>query len=182
MSYFPRISIACPAQIVANWESTPIGNLFDIDGNINLRIQPQTYTRIEEGEKCRFNDFFSGVNYQLSPQRIGFTVKVEDKRDELLIALSEVSRLSIGSGYRFFVPINILDYCRLDSFTDYAQGFTNRQGQIWVEDRTGAVKRGKIVCNESAIGDPVITEFPTGGGYNNGFTLKFLSLKKELIG
>lgn len=181
MVYIPRISINCPPQIVANWINTPIADLFN-GNNLNLRVQPETYTRIEEGEKSKFNDFFSGVGYQLAPIRVGFSVAIADRRDELLIALSELSRLSISAGYKYFAPINISDYCRLETIEDYTRGFAIRSGQIWVENRTAIVKRGRISCTESQGSSPIIVEHPIGGGYNNGFTLKFISSKQEILG
>jgi hypothetical protein len=179
MGYFPRIVISCPPSIIASWRPTPIGDLFD-SGNLTIRIQPQTYTRIEEGEKSRFNDFFCGVGYQQSPQRIGFSVAVADVRDELAIALSELSRLGLGNQYVDFTPIDVLDYCRLDDSADYARGYAVRRGQIWVENLTGTITAGRIECSEGR--GVTITELPTQGRYNNGFSLKFLSLNKQVIG
>jgi hypothetical protein len=178
MAYFARIVVSCPPSILANWISTPIADLFNASG-LNIRVQPQTYTRIEEGEKSKFNDFFNGVGYQQSPQRVGFNLAVADVRDELAIALSEISRASLGSGYTDFSAIDVLDYCRLDTKADYDRGYTIRRGQIWVENLTGTIRRGQIECNH--VRGISVVESPSLGGYNNGFNLKFLSLNKQVL-
>lgn len=175
MTYFQKIVIVCPPQISATWGTSPIADLFDSAGNLSLRIQPDHYTRIEEGTASQFNDLFNGVGYNHSPQRIGFSIAIQDKRDELAIAVKELARLSLGTQYTNFSTITVLDYIRVDNAADYAAGFTTRIGKLWVENLTGTVQRGNLICATPLI------ETPQAGRYNNGFTLKFLSSKKEVI-
>jgi hypothetical protein len=174
VSYFTKLVIQCPAQVVANWNASAIADLFS-GNNLSLRIQPQTYSRIEEGERSKFNDFFSDVGYIRSPQRVGFSVAVADTRDELAIAIKEISAYSVETfvGYR---PITVFDFCRVENKADYDRGYTIRTGQIWAENLTGTIQRGTLVCGTPSL------EVPEIGRYNNGFTLKFLSLYKQVLG
>lgn len=174
MAIFPRIVIVCPPQIKADWGNTQIGNLFDGD-NLSLRINPESYTRIEEGENSKFSDYFSGAGYQQSPQRIGFQVSVVDSRDELPIALMQLSKSRLGAGYTDFSPLTIYDYCRPESKQDYDRGYAVRVGQIWVQNLSASRQKGRILCDTPPI------EYPQAGRYNSGFTLKFLSVYKEVV-
>lgn len=174
MSYIPKIVIVCPAAISSFWSTSAIADLF-IGGNINLRVPPDTYTRVEDGTASQFNDFYNGVGYNQSPQRIGFNIAVGDRRDELAIALQELAKLSLGTQYTDFKPVTVLDYVRLDDSTDYARGYAIRTGKLWVENLTGAVQRGNLICSQPPVEQPQI------GRYNNGFSLRFLSLRKSVI-
>lgn len=175
MTYFQKIVIVCPPQISANWGTSPIADLF-VGNNIQLRVQPDHYTRTEEGTASGFNDFFSGVGYNHSPQRVGFNIAIQDKRDELAIALKELAQLSLGTQYTNFTEVTVLDHVRVDSTADYIAGYTTRTGKLWVENLTGAVQRGDLICATVPV------EIPQVGRYNNGFNLKFLSSKKQVIG
>lgn len=174
MSYFQKIIIICPPSIVATWGTSPIADLF-VGGNIQLRIQPDNYAPIEEGTASQFNDFFNGVGYNHSPQRVGFNIAIQDKRDELAIALKELVRLSLGTQYTNFTPITVLDYLRVETAADYTAGYTTRIGKLWVENLTGVVQRGNLICATPPV------EIPQMGRYNNGFNLRFLSSKKQVI-
>jgi hypothetical protein len=174
LSYIPKIVIVCPAAISSVWSTSAIADLF-VGGNIHLRVQPDAYTRVEEGTASNFNDFFSGVGYNQSPQRIGFNIAIQDKRDELAIALKELAKLSLGNEYVDFKPVTVLDYCRVEDSADYALGYTIRTGKLWVENLTGTVQRGNLICSNPPV------EQPQTGRYNNGFSLRFQSLKKSVI-
>ncbi len=175
MSYFPRIVIVCPPQIKANWGTSPIADLF-VGNDIHLRVQSDAYTRVEEGTDSVFDDFFNGVGYNLSPKRIGFNIVIQDKRDEVALAIKELSLLSIGANYRTFTPVTVLDYLRVENVADYAAGYTTRQGKIWVENLTATVQKGKLLCATPAVEQPQV------GRFNNGFNLRFLSAKKVVVG
>lgn len=173
MTYFQKIVILCPASIRANWGNTPISDLF-VGNNIQLRIQPNNYARIEEGEKSKTVDYFNGVGRNVAPQRIGFNIAIQDRRDELLLAIKELAALSIPTKYRNFKPVVIYDYIRLEDLTDYQRGYTIRIGELWAENLTGTVRRGELICASPPL------EFPQAGGFNEGFNLRFLSLYKEV--
>lgn len=175
MSYFTKIVIQCPTSIVVNWSGSAISDLFS-GNNLTLRVQPQTYSRIEEGEKSKFSDFFSGVGYIQAPQRVGFSVAVADRRDELAIAIKELSKLALTNGFTNLTPITVLDYCRVETKADYDRGYTIRSGQIWAENLTGTISKGQLICGTPSL------EIPAVGRYNDGFTLKFLSTHKEVLG
>ncbi len=174
MAYIQKISIVCPPQISSVWSTSAIADLFS-GGNINIRVKPNSYKQIQEGAASQFNDFFNGVGYNQSPQRIGFDVSVDDHRDELAIALQELAKLSLGTQYTDFKPVTILDYCRMDDSADYARGYAIRIGKISVENLTGTVQRGNLICSQPPIEQPQV------GRYNEGFNLRFLSLKKSVI-
>jgi hypothetical protein len=174
LSYIPKIVIVCPTEISAVWSTGPIADLF-IGGNIHLRVKPNSYKQITEGTASQFNDFFNGVGYNQSPQRRGFDVTVDDHRDELAIALQELAKLSLGTQYTDFKPVTILDYCRVDDSADYARGCAIRVGKISVENLTGTIQRGNLICSQPAIEQPQL------GRYNEGFSLRFTSLKKSVI-
>ena len=174
MVYIPKIVIVCPTEISAVWSTSAIADLF-IGGNINLRVKPNSYKQIQEGTASQFNDFFNGVGYNQSPQRVGFDVSVDDHRDELAIALQELAKLSLGTQYVDFKPVTVLDYCRMDDSTDYNRGYAIRVGKISVENLTGTVQRGNLVCSVPPV------EQPQAGRYNDGFSLRFTSLQKSVI-
>jgi hypothetical protein len=174
MSYIPKIVIVCPAAISSVWASSAIADLF-IGGNIHLRVKPNSYKQIIEGTTSQFNDRFNGVGYNQSPQRVGFDVSVDDHRDELAIALKELAKLSLGTEYVDFKPVTILDYCRVDDSADYARGYAIRIGKLSVENLTGTVQRGNLICSNPPVEQPQV------GRYNEGFQLRFLSLKKSVI-
>jgi hypothetical protein len=175
MSYFPRIVIVCPPQIKATWGTSPIADLF-VGNDIELRIQSEAYTRIEEGTESAFEDHFNGVGYNLSSKRIGLNIAIQDKRDELALAIKELSLLSLGNNYRKFKPVTIFDYLRVENAADYAVGYTTRQGKIWVENLTATVQKGKLLCAMPAVEDPQV------GRFNNGFNLRFLGAYKQVVG
>lgn len=174
MSYFPRIVIACPASIKATWGTSPIADLF-VGNDIHLRVQSDAYTRIEEGTESAFEDHFNGVGYNLSPKRIGFNISIQDKRDELALAIKQLSLLSIPTTYLTFTPVTVLDYLRVENAADYVAGYTTRQGKIWIENLTATVQKGKLLCATPAVEQPQI------GRFNNGFNLRFLGTYKQLI-
>jgi hypothetical protein len=174
VSYFQRVEIICPPEIFSTWGTSPIADLF-VGGNLQLRIQPSDYTRIEEGGSSEFNDFFNGVGYRQSPQRIGFNIAIQDKRDELALAIKQLSRLSLGTQYRDFKPVTVRDYCRLETPADYTTGYTTRKGRIWVENLTATVNRGKLICATPAVEQPQLARL------NQGFNLRFLSSQKEIL-
>lgn len=174
MTYFPRIVIVCPPSIKANWGTSPIADLF-VGNDLHLRVQSDAYTRVEEGTESAFEDYFNGVGYNQSPKRIGFNIAVQDKRDELALAIKELSLLSLGNNYRTFTPVTVLDYLRVETAADYAAGYTTRQGKIWIESLTATVQKGKLL---RAV--PVV-EQPQTGRFNNGFNLRFLSTYKKVM-
>jgi hypothetical protein len=173
-SYFPRIILICPAAIKANWGTSPIADLF-VGDNIELRIQSEDYTRTEEGSDSSFEDYFNGVGYKQSPKRIGFNIAVKDRRDELALALKELSRLSSASSYTTFTPVVVRDYIRVENRADYVNGYTERSGKIWIENLTATVQQGKLLCTPTTV-----VEQPQGGRFNNGFNLRFLSQVKTM--
>jgi hypothetical protein len=175
MTYFPKIVIICPPSIKANWGTTAIADLFT-GNNLELRIQPDTYTRVEEGTQSTFNDFFDGVGYNQSPVRIGFNIAIQDKRDELALAIKELSKLSLGTKYTDFQTVTVWDYLRPENAADYQAGYAIRVGKIWIENLTATVQKGNLIC---ATPHPI--EQPQAGRYNSGFNLKFMSAKKQVV-
>lgn len=175
MAYFPRIVIICPPQIKASWGTSPIADLF-VGDDIHLRVQSDAYTRVEEGTESAYEDFFNGVGYNLSPKRIGFNIVIEDKRDELALAIKQLSLLSVPTTYRTFTPVTVRDYLRLENAADYAAGYATRQGKIWVENLSATVQKGKLLCATPAV------EVPQVGRFNNGFNLRFLGVYKDVVG
>lgn len=173
-AYSPRIVIICPSSIKTNWGTSPIADLF-IGNDLELRINPNNYTRVEEGGESSFRDFFSGVGYDRAPKRIGFNIAVEDKRDELALALKELILLSSAPNYIDFNPVTIRDYLRVENRADYLNGYTTRTGRIWIENLTATYQKGKLIC-----ATPVV-EQPQTGRYNNGFNLRFLAVNKTVV-
>lgn len=175
MSYFQRLTIVCPPIIKATWGATPIADLF-VGDNLELRIQPDNYTRVaDDSGGSAFNDFYNGVGYDVKPQRIGFNIAIQEKRDELALAIAQLSKLSLGDNYTNFKPVTIHDQIRIEDHADYVRGYAIRRGKLWIENLTGTVQQGQILC-----ATPII-ETPQAGRLNNGFNLRFLSTYKDVI-
>jgi hypothetical protein len=173
VSYIQAMTIIAPAPVAAVWAATRIGDLFD-GNNCNLRVEPNDYSYVTEGGNSAFSDYFNGVGYTVSPTRIGFTINVRETRDEFLQFIDALSKWSVATNYGNFQPISVIDRLRVEP-VDYATGYTVRTGAIWAEDRTGTTQQGRIVCATPPV------EYPSGGKYNQGFKLKFLSSSKQLI-
>ena len=144
--------------------------------DLHLRVQSDAYTRIDDDTDSKFEDFFDNVGYNLSPKRIGFNIAIQDKRDELALALKELVKLSVSSNYRTFTPITVYDYLRPENKADYDRGYAIRTGKIWITNLTATVQKGKLLCATPAV------EVPQIGRFNNGFNLRFLGVYKQVVG
>ena len=175
--FAPKLVFVCPSIIASNWNpavNPRIADLFE-GGNIAVRVDANRYTRITEGSSSSFIDFYNAVGVDRHPQRVGFSVKITDTRDELYLALKQLSRIPLATNTLTYSPVTIIDYCRCDDYADYTRGYASRIGMLTIEEINGVNRRGILQC----VGG-VATESAQLGGFNNGFTVKFMSSNKVL--
>lgn len=176
-SYPQKLVIFCPRHL-KNKYGEAIADLFNVDGNLELIVQMENYTRLEEGSGSEYADYFNGTGVNLSLMRVGFIVNVTDQRFELRLAIEEIRSLSLSTNYGIYVPLRVRDYCRVE-YSDYVQGWTERVGKIGsVEDGAkggGTNKSGVRHCNSAEVPDV------NSRLYGGGFKFRFLERQLRLI-
>lgn len=174
MVFNPRLVILCPPQVAIDWNfpGSPIASFFT-GNNLTIRTSASLYTRILEGTAPGFIDGFNSPLVDRRPRRFGFSLKINVGHDELYQALQQTIDLALAEDTLSYNPITVWDYYRVKGKVEYQRGYAIRSGMLSIEDINGAMRRGTLACNG--------TETATGGGTNQGFTLKFLSATKELI-
>ena len=129
-----------------------LSSMFDVAGNLTLRVQPQHYKPINE-EWGRITDAFgfgstgfSSVWYETSVVRTqGFDLEIQDQRAEIRFILWEIAlrqRAIVGQVQTIWVD----DAVGFDPMKDYGTGVTRKRGVLYLQPASGVVSNGQLLC------------------------------------
>lgn len=162
-------------------ESSQIKDLFSGVGQNLLTINcksPSDYTPISEGEGATISDGLAFTRVTVETKRLGFRLKVRDRRSDLRIALEELMELSVNSKCDVAVPIQIDDYCYLKTREDRDRGYRIRIG-FFSESLSGL--QGHLVRGVQAdCENPLTMELNNSDRFEAGFELKFMEVERGL--
>lgn len=161
-------------------ESSQIRDLFSgVDQNL-LTIyckSPGDYTPLTEGEGATIVDGMAIAKMTLDSKRLGFRLKVHDRRSDLRIAIEELMELSVNSRCNVAIPIQIDDYCYLKNREDRQRGYRIRVG-FFVESLSGL--QGHIVRgSQPDCEHPLVMELDNSDRFEAGFELKFMEVARR---
>lgn len=178
----PRLIFVCPPHFHSKWgkgSASPIKDLFTDDGHIVIRISKGgSYSYIEEGESPYYDYFsyYEPAGITLNARRVGFSVKIDDKRDELYQAFKELAVIATSTGYDRYRTMTVYDYARPE-WEDYSRGYTIREGKIMSFDHPGASFRsGYTKCDGTEVHANSRVTYNT-----DGFGLRFMELHKRRV-
>ena len=181
LTYTPaKIAIATPQSFADFWRSDPssqIQDLFSGDtGNI-LTIYCKSssdYTPVSEGNGFKLVDGLISTKAVAETKRLGFRMKVRDRRSDLRIAFEELMEATVSATCSEAEAVTIYDYCYLRR-EDRSLGYRIRTG-FFTESLTGL--QGNIVRGQRmGCNTPLILE--SGGRSEAGFEFKFMEIDKK---
>ena len=182
MTYTPaKIEIVTPVSFADFWRTDPSSQIQDLFsgelGNI-LTIyckSPSDYTPVSEGNGLKMVDGLVSTKAVAETKRLGFRLKVRDRRTDLRIAIEELMNGAVIASCNEAYAITIYDYCYLRR-EDRALGYRLRVG-FFTDSLTGLqgnIARGRrIGCST-----PLTIESGTER-FEAGFEMKFMEIKKH---
>ena len=176
-----KIVIVTPTSFAEYWRShstSQIKDLFSGDLNNLLTIyckSPSDYTPVSEGEGLKMVDGLISTRAIAQRKRLGFRLKVRDRRSDLRMAIEELMDGAVKASCNEATSITIYDYCYLRR-EDRDLGFRIRTGFFTdsLSGLQGNIVRGRPPdCN-----NPLIIE-DKGDRYEAGFEFKFMEILKD---
>jgi len=178
----PRIIFVCPPHFHTKWGKgslSPIKDLFTSDGHLVIRVvKGGNYSYIEEGESPYYDYFsyYEPAGVTLNARRVGFSLRIEDKRDEAYLAFKELASIATSTGYANYKTMMVYDYARPE-WEDYNRGYTIREGKIMGFEHPGAAFRsGYAKCDGTEV-----LQAPRVAYNNEGFAVRFMELHKRRV-
>ena len=136
---------------------------------------PTDYTPISEGNGLKLVDGLITTKAIAERKRLGFRLKVRDRRVDLRIAIEELAEQLVNSSCNEAEAITILDYCYLRR-EDRERGYRARVG-FFTDSLTGL--QGNIVRGQRVGCSTPFEIADSSDRFGAGFEFKFMELAKK---
>lgn len=171
----PDLRVKYQAQLEQrNAQGQLLTSMFNIAGNLSLRVQSQQYKPITE-EWGSLRDGFGSVWYETNVVRTqGFELEIPDNRAEIRFTLWEISlrQRAIKSQIQ---TIWVDDAVGFDPIKDYATGVTRKRGVLYLQPASGVMSNGQLTCPvPGGTGQVVEVAAPIVRYYTQPYTVRFV--------
>ncbi len=164
-----------------NAQGQLLSSMFDVAGNLTLRVHSGLYTPIKE-EWGFIKDGFSSISYETNVIRTqGFEFKVQDQRAEIRFIFEEIARRQraiVGQVQTIWVD----DSVGFDPIKNYETGVTRKRGVLYVQAESGVTSNGNLLCPvPGGTGQAVEAPAPIVRYYTEPYSVRFVTKDLDAI-
>ena len=164
-----------------NAQGQLLTSMFNVDGNLSIRVQSPQYKPINE-EWGKITDAFSSVWYETSVVRTqGFELEIQDQRAEIRFILWEIAlrqRAIVGQVQTIWVD----DALGFDPIKDYGTGVTRKRGVLYLQPASGLTSNGQLTCPvPGGTGQAVEVAAPIVRYYTQPYSVRFVVKDQDAI-